>query len=91
LRGQTIYVRLEPDADGKHWHSIGYELEPPSEGKFIRGTVMGNATVDYGIEQFFVQEGRGRDYEQAVLDRKLSAEIAVDGDGNSQIKRLVIE
>ncbi len=91
LQGQTIYVRLEPDPDGKHWHANGYQLDPPSGGKFIRGTVAGNASVRFGIEQFFVQEGQGLAYEQAVRDRKLSAEVAVDHNGNAQLKRLVIE
>ena len=91
LRGQTIYVRIEPDADGKHWHANGYQLEPPTAGKFIRGTVAGNATVRFGIEQYFVQEGQGLKYEQAVRDRKLSAEVAVDRNGNAQLKGLVIE
>lgn len=91
LQGRTLYVRLEADPDGKHWHASGYQLDPPSEGKFIRGTVAGNATVRFGIEQYFVQEGQGHDYEQAVRDRKLSAEVAVDRNGNAQLKGLVIE
>jgi len=91
LKGRTIYVRLEPDADGQHWHANGYQFEPPTEGKFIRGTVAGNAAVRFGIEQYFVQEGEGHVYEQAVRDRKLSAEVAVDRNGNAQLKGLVIE
>jgi uncharacterized membrane-anchored protein len=91
LAGKTIYTRLAPDTDGSHWHANGYQLEPPSEGKFIRGEVGVNGLVRYGIEQYFVQEGQGHDYEQAVRDRKLSAEVAVDGNGNAQLKGLVIE
>lgn len=91
LAGQTIYTRLAPDADGKHWHANGYQLDPPTEGKFIRGVVDKGGRVEYGIEQFFVQEGQGLEYEQAVSHQKLSAEIVLDGHGHAQIKRLVIE
>jgi len=91
LAGQTIYTRLAPDADGKHWHADGYQLEPPTDGKFIRGTVANFGNVTYGIEQYFVQEGKGLEYEQAVRERKLSAEVALDRQGNAQLKGLVIE
>jgi uncharacterized membrane-anchored protein len=50
-----------------------------------------SGTVEYGIESYFVQEGQGHVYEQAVLDRKLAAEVAVDHHGQAQLKRLVIE
>ena len=91
LAGKTIYTRLAPDSDGKHWHANGYQLEPPAEGKFIRGEVSGSGLVRYGIEQYFVEQGQGHQYEQAVGDRRLSAEIAVDRSGNAQIQGLVIE
>ena len=91
LAGKTIYTRLAPDPDGSHWHANGYQLEPPAEGKFIRGEVRGSGLVRYGIEQYFVEEGQGLQYEQAVRDRKLSAEVAIDGNGNAQLKGLVIE
>jgi uncharacterized membrane-anchored protein len=91
LAGQTIYVTLEPGEDGKHWRSAGYQLERPTSGKFIRGTVMPGGIVRYGIESYYVQEGTGHDYEKAVLDHKLSAEVLIDSSGTAQLRRLVIE
>ncbi|HEY4233875.1 MAG TPA: GDYXXLXY domain-containing protein [Lacipirellulaceae bacterium] len=91
LRGKTLYVRLETEEDGKHWRSVGYELEPPSSGKFIRGVVTPGGTVQYGIESYFVEEGKGHDYEQAVRDHKLSAEVLIDSSGAAQLRRLIIE
>jgi uncharacterized membrane-anchored protein len=91
MEGKTIYVLLEPEADGKHWQSSGYQFDPPSAGKFIRGTVEGNGLVRFGIEQYFVQEGQGHDYENAVRERKLSAEVALDKNGSAQLRRLIIE
>jgi uncharacterized membrane-anchored protein len=89
--GQTVYVLLEPEADGKHWHYSRHQLERPTEGIFIRGTAQGPSSIHYGIEQYFVQEGTGHVYEKAVREKKLSAEIVLDRNGSAQIKRLVIE
>jgi uncharacterized membrane-anchored protein len=89
--GKTIYVLLKPAEDGKHWEADGYQFTEPSGNTFIRGTVNPSGTVEYGIESYFVQEGQGHVYEQAILDRKLAAEVAVDHHGQAQLKRLVIE
>jgi len=91
MQGSTVYVLIEPEADGKHWQSAGYQFDQPTTGKFIRGTVEGNGLIRFGIEQYFVQEGQGHDYENAVREKKLSAEVILDGSGYAQIKRLIIE
>ena len=46
---------------------------------------------EFGIGQYFVQEGQGRDYEDAIRGGQLSAEIAVTTDGVASLKRLVFE
>lgn len=89
--GVTVYVTLVLEQDGQHWRSSGFQGERPKEGIFLRGTVGKYGRVDYGIESFFVQEGKGKAYEDAVRYRKLSAEIAVDDHGGAKLKRLVIE
>lgn len=45
----------------------------------------------YGIEAYFVAEGKGLDLEQTAREKKLAALIAVDGKGNAAIKGLVID
>ena len=47
--------------------------------------------MEFGIEQYFVQEGTGHVYEKAFHEKKLSAEVAIDKNGSAQIKRLIIE
>lgn len=47
--------------------------------------------VRYGIENFFVPEGTGRELEKMVGEKKISALIAVDGGGNAAIKGLISE
>jgi uncharacterized membrane-anchored protein len=89
--GQSVYVTLIPEADGRHYRAGEFLGEPPASGVFIRGTAQGHGRVTYGIESYYVQEGTGHDYENAVRDRRLSAEVALDGRGNPALRRLVIE
>ncbi|HQR08695.1 MAG TPA: GDYXXLXY domain-containing protein [Gemmatales bacterium] len=89
--GNTVYVTLVPDSDGRHWHADQFSYTPPSSGKYLRGTLTDFGRIEYGIESYFVQEGKGRKYEEAVRARTLSAEIAVTSDGQAVLKRLVIE
>ena len=45
----------------------------------------------YGIESFFVPEGKGLELEKAVRDKKIAARIAVDGKGRAAIKGLLVD
>jgi len=90
-QGQTVYVTIVPEEDGKHWRASQFTLQKPSNGKFLRGKIKGWNRIDFGIESYFVQEREGLKYERAVGTRNLSAEVAVDGNGNAFLKRLVIE
>jgi uncharacterized membrane-anchored protein len=47
--------------------------------------------MEFGIESYFVEEGTGRRYEQAIRDRHLSAELAVTSGGQAALKGLRIE
>ena len=87
---RTVYVSLQPEADGKHWRAAHYSLEKPSSGKFLRGKTKGWNRIEFGIESFFVQQGEGLKYEQAVRSRTLSAEIALSRNGKAVLKQLVI-
>ncbi len=48
-------------------------------------------SLHYGIESFFVPEGTGRELEQLVGKKKISALIAVDSAGQAAIKGLMSE
>jgi uncharacterized membrane-anchored protein len=89
--GRDVYVTLVPEDDGRHSRAGAFLTEPPSSGRYIKGTVTGYHRASFGIEKFFVQEGKGHDYEQAVLRRKLSAEVALSASGAAALRRLVIE
>jgi uncharacterized membrane-anchored protein len=89
--GRSVYVALVPEAGGRHYRAGEFLAEPPASGVFIRGTAQAHGRATFGIESFYVQEGTGHDYENAVRNRRLWAEIALDGRGNPALQRLVIE
>jgi uncharacterized membrane-anchored protein len=103
-RGEDIYVTLQK-GDGTAWKVAGASLERPggttAEQVVLKGRVQyasigseqapPQTGVRYGIESFFVPEGTGRDLEALVREKKLSALIAVDSDGNAGIKGLVVD
>jgi len=88
--GQTVYVAIVPEEDGKHWRASQFSLHKPSTGKFLRGQITGWNRIEFGIESYFVQEGEGLRYERAVRSHDLSAEVALDRNGKAVLKRLVI-
>jgi uncharacterized membrane-anchored protein len=89
--GRTVYVELEPEPGGRHYRGGSASIAQPAEGRFIRGTLTGPNWIEFGIESFFVQEGKGKEYEQAIRNRKLSAEIALTPDGRGAVRRLVFD
>ena len=90
--GMTVYVGLAPEEDGRHFIASGTVTPgPPPPGLFLKGTVASYGRVTYGIESYYVQEGRGHDYDEAARARKLSAEVAIAPDGRPGLLGLVIE
>jgi len=90
-QGRTVYVSLVPEPDGKHWRADKVSIRRPAGGKHIRGRIIRWGQIEFGIEAYYVQEGKGREYEAAVRDRRLSAEVAVTPGGSAALLRLWIE
>ena len=88
--GRTVYVPLVPDSDGRHRRAGRMSIHRPDDGLFLRGRLAGWNRIEYGIEAFYLQEGEGRRYEQAIRDGSLSAEIAVTSGGQAKLRRLLI-
>lgn len=76
IRGRVDYVNA-PSNDPS---SNNHEQKEPAV-----------VSVHYGIESFFVPEGTGRELEQMVGDKKISALIAIGSDGEAAIKGLISE
>lgn len=103
-RGDDIYVTLQK-GEGDTWTVAGSSAQPPAvqnadqivlKGRVDYATTGSDQSpaqtfVRYGIESFFVPEGTGRELEALVREKKLSALIAVDGQGNAGIKGLIVD
>jgi uncharacterized membrane-anchored protein len=89
--GDVVYVPLIKDGN---FHKAGdISFTKPKSGLFIKGTVRGqtgNPAIEYGIENYFVPEGKGRELERIRNSGSLSAVIKIDPYGNAAIKDLYI-
>lgn len=90
-QGRTVYVSLVPEADGRHWRTSQVTATPPRGGKYLRGTITRWGCIECGIEAYYLQEGTGTQYEQAIRNHHLSAEVAVTADGQATLRALKIE
>ena len=91
LEGRTVYVPLLPDSVPGHWRAEKATVLKPGTGVFLKGQMERYGSVKFGIEAYYVEEGTGRRYEQAIRDRQLSAELAVTSSGQAVLKGLRIE
>jgi len=103
-RGTDVYVTLQKSETGA-WDVVRSSTTRPDTAAPDQVVLKGRvsfvsaagadvpawARVRYGIESFFVPEGKGRELEQLVREKKLSALIAVDEAGNGGIKGLVVD
>ncbi|MEN9672358.1 MAG: hypothetical protein RL553_623, partial [Planctomycetota bacterium] len=55
-----------------------------------RGKLNSNNRIEFGIEAFYLQEGKGQIYEQAIREKKLVAEVYLAPDGSAQMKKVHI-
>jgi uncharacterized membrane-anchored protein len=90
-RGRPVYVPLVPDSDRVHWRADKLTVVKPESGVFLKGQMSQYGRLEFGIESYYVQEGTGHRYEQAIRDRKLSAELAVTPEGEAALRGLRIE
>lgn len=90
-RDRPVYVTLVPEDDGKHWRMGSVSVNRPASGKYIQGKVKNWGQLEFGIESYFVQEGQGLEYERAVRERRLSAEVALTPDGQAMLRGLKME
>ena len=89
--GRTVYVPLVPDSVPGHLRAEKVTVIKPATGPFLKGQMSGHGSLKFGIEAYYVQEGTGRRYEQAIRDRKLTAELAVTSGGQAALKNLRID
>jgi uncharacterized membrane-anchored protein len=91
LEGRAVYVPLVPDSNGVHMRAGKATVLKPPTGLFLKGHMKRYGAMEFGIEAYYVQEGTGRRYEQAIRDRQLSAELAVTSGGQAALRGLRID
>lgn len=64
--------------------------KPASCEAMVRGVCSGNRFVA-GIEKFFIPEGRARELERAVIEQRGSIKISILGNGQAQVKELLVD
>ena len=92
-KGDTVYVGLPGDNDDRfqvlHVQTGG---PSPETDLFIKGRVTekrgDTITIEYGIEQYFVPEGRGLEIERAD---KVEVRVSIDRSGTAAIKELIVD
>jgi len=92
---QTVYVSLEPEADGRHYRAAKASTNRPPSGKYMRGKYKPDwqpgGQMVFGIESFYVPEGTGGAYVEAQRHRRLWAEVALAPWGQATLRGLRIE
>jgi uncharacterized membrane-anchored protein len=103
-QNDPFYVVLEKNAAGA-WLPIKIVRDMPREASpdriVLKARTLHGWRIDpahetsvqlrYGIEGYFVQEGRGRQLEDLSRQQKLAALVAVDAGGNAAIKGLLVD
>ncbi len=75
------------------WKATNASKKPPKDGIFLKGTIKASSSrIVFGVESYFVQEGQGREIEQAMRrDRDgVVVELNVAADGKTAIKTVKI-
>ncbi len=90
-RNDTVYVGLDRNTDGT-WRCASVGDGRPAGRPSIRGKVASRSgsriAVEYGIESYFVEEGRGKAIEAARDSRDLTVEVALGPGGRGIVKTL---
>jgi uncharacterized membrane-anchored protein len=91
MEGRTVYVPLVPDSIPGHMRAEKVTVVKPTSGTFLRGQMSSYGRMEFGIESYYVKEGTGHGYEQAIRERHLAAELAVTSSGQAALRNLKIE
>ena len=98
-----VFVTLQ--REGETWKPVAVSETKPTAGPdqtVMQGRLAHNwwpglgrtphqVRINYGIERYYVQEGKGLELEKMARDKKLAVVVAVDGQGRSAIKGLIID
>ena len=84
-----VYVTLKFNLKEDIYKAVFFGSTPPTKGRYLRGKLIYNR-IEFGIEAFYLQEGKGQIYEKAIREKKLVAEVYLAPDGSAQMKKVHI-
>ena len=85
-----VYVTLKFNLKEDIYKGVFFGSTPPTKGRYLRGKLNSNNRIEFGIEAFYLQEGKGQIYEKAIREKKLVAEVYLAPDGSAQMKKVHI-
>lgn len=97
-KGQKVFVRLSKVDDD--WRAVQVSVEPiknigPNEVMIVgsvNGWLSGNSiNVTYGIESYFVPEGKGKYIEEKIFDKRVKVELSIDKKGYASACKIFID
>ena len=93
---RPVFVTIERNAD-ETWRPVAVSLSKPvnvAAGQIVlaaRSGPYGFGQISYGLERYYVQEGKGRPVEDMARSGKMAVVVAVDGDGRTAIKGIMLD
>ncbi len=98
LRGRVVFVQLEPRGDAGESQPVSISNEPLAGRTNLRGRISWyepkgeRLTVDYGLDSFFMQEGKAKPVEDALRQRRrVQMQVAIASSGHARIRRLLVD
>ena len=91
-KSRKVYVKLKKDGD--YWQGAGVsETKPVVEDDevFVLGKTRKWGGIEFGVERYYVPEGRAVEIERMIRTTKIAAEVSVDRFGNAVITRLLAD
>lgn len=90
-RDGDVYVVLETGETGEFFVPVSASRARPESGLYMKGRFRGGAgsIAEFGCEWFFVREGEGLQWEPAIRNGKVFAEVLVAPSGKARLKALV--
>ncbi len=91
--GDPVYVVIEPGSGSHHWRGVSASYTRPTTGDYLIGRHDPRrwGGLSFGIEAYYVQEGKGLAWEEAARRGNLTAEVVVAPWGKAKLKRLIID
>lgn len=97
-KGQKVFIRLSKVGD--NWKVVQVGSKPiedigPDEvmisGSVNRWRSEKSINVAYGIESYFVPEGKGKYIEKKIFDKRVKVELSIDKEGYASVRKIFID